>query len=89
MIAEDVDVGPGKTADTVRYLGFAEVAIGGSITVEDKVLLDGQLLGYVAGFDETHMPNHQNIVLRGIDNTREVEEKLDLESKLEFYQEDI
>lgn len=88
MIAEDEGIGPGKTADTVRYLGFAEVATGGSIRVGDKVLSDGRLLGYVAGFDETHMPNHQNIVLRGAENVRETEEKMDLESMLEFIQED-
>jgi hypothetical protein len=88
MIAEDEGIGPGKTADTVRYLGFAEVATGGSIRAGDLVLSDGRLLGYVAGFDETHMPNHQNIVLRGDENVRETEEKMDLESMLEFIQED-
>lgn len=88
MVAEDEGVGPGGTADTVRYLGFAEVAIGGSIRVGDKVLSGGRLLGYVAGFDETHMPNHQNIVLMGAENTREIEEKMVLESELEFHQED-
>jgi hypothetical protein len=89
MIAEDEGVAPGGVADTVRYLGFAEVSTGGSIRVGDQVLCDSRILGYVAGFDETHMPNHQNIVLRGAKNTQETEEKMDLESMLEFIQEDI
>ena len=32
--------------------------------VGDKVSVDGRHLGALAGFDETHMPNHMNIVVR-------------------------
>ena len=88
MVAEDRDVGPGKKADTVRYLGFAEVLVAGSIRVGDRVICDGDLLGHVAGFDETHMPNHQNIVLSGAENASLVEEKMGLESVLEFHLEE-
>jgi len=88
MIAEDKDAAPGKIANTVRYLGFAEVDIGGSITVGDRVLCDGELLGWVVGFDETHMPNHQNIVLRGSDEARLIEEKMEVNSVLEFFLEE-
>ncbi|MBN1900972.1 hypothetical protein JW926_06555 [Candidatus Sumerlaeota bacterium] len=87
MIAEDAGVCPGGTANTVRYLGFAEVVTGGSIRVGDKVLCDDRILGYVAGFDETHMPNHQNIVLMGAENATETEEKMNLESRIEIIQE--
>jgi len=89
MIAEDKDVGPGKTADTVRYLGFAEVERGGSIRIGDKVLLNGETLGQVVGFDETHMPNHQNVVLRGLENTPSVESRMKLESNMEFLGGDV
>ena len=30
----------------------------------DKVMVEGQIIGEVCGFDETHMPNHINIILR-------------------------
>ncbi len=33
------------------------------MVVGDKVYWNNNLLGIVAGFDDTHMPNHQNIIL--------------------------
>ena len=33
------------------------------MVVGDKVSWNNSLLGIVAGFDNTHMPNHQNIIL--------------------------
>lgn len=84
MVAEDEGAGPGKTAHSVRYLGFAEVAVGGNIRVGDKVLCDGKLLGWVAGFDETHMPNHLNVALRASDEAPAIEEKMSLRSILQF-----
>jgi uncharacterized protein DUF6917 len=85
MIAEDDGMGPGKIANTVKYLGFAEVRIGGSLRIGDKVFCDGELLGWIVGFDETHMPNHQNVALRGAANSAAIEDKMCLESVLEFH----
>ena len=49
----------------VGYLGFAEFLTAGVIAVGDELWLDGDhLLGHVLGFDDTHMPNHQNIVFQ-------------------------
>lgn len=30
----------------------------------DKVSLEGKVIGEVAGFDEIHMPNHRNIIIK-------------------------
>jgi hypothetical protein len=84
MIAQDPEAAPGMVVNTVRYLGFAEVQEGGSLCVGDRVLCDGELLGWVAGFDETHIPNHQNIVLRGSEKAALIEERMNLDSLLEF-----
>ena len=54
---------PGGRVDEATYLGFCEVRQAGVIRVGDVVELAGQALGRVAGFDETHAPNHQNIVV--------------------------
>ena len=54
---------PGGRVDHATYLGFCEVQQAGVIRVGDTVELSGQVLGRVAGFDETHAPNHQNIVV--------------------------
>ncbi|MFD3998159.1 DUF6917 domain-containing protein [Streptomyces sp. NPDC058548] len=49
--------------DEVSYLGFAEFA-GGLLAVGDAVHEeDGTLLGHVLGFDDTHLPNHMNVIL--------------------------
>lgn len=50
--------------DEVSYLGFAEFLNGGVIAVGDELDMGGVRLGTIAGFDETHMPNHLNIVLK-------------------------
>jgi len=54
---------PGGTADRIAYLAFFEVNRGGCVLVGETLLLDGEPVGTVAGFDETHEPNHLNIVI--------------------------
>lgn len=53
------------TVNRVALIAFFEVQDGGVILLNDSVAIGGRLVGTVAGFDETHMPNHQNICLRG------------------------
>ena len=49
----------------VALLCFFEIERGGVLLVGDQVTCEGRVLGELAGFDETHMPNHQNVCLRG------------------------
>lgn len=49
--------------DHVAYLGFAEMTNGGVTAVGDELLVDGQQVGSILGFDEAHMPNHFNILV--------------------------
>jgi len=64
LIASDEEnIKPGGTVDNVAYLGFVEISQGGVITIGDEVICGGKIIGVIAGFDETHMPNHQNIIL--------------------------
>lgn len=52
-----------RQINQVYYLGFAEFGAG-VIAVGDRMWAeDGTLLGSVVGFDETHAPNHLNILL--------------------------
>jgi hypothetical protein len=60
---EDCDVE--MTVDRVALIAFFEVDNGGVILLDDSVTIGDRTVGRVAGFDETHMPNHQNICLRG------------------------
>lgn len=47
----------------VAYLGFGEILHGGVVEIGDDVYLGDTLFGKILGFDETHMPNHYNIVI--------------------------
>ena len=60
---EDCDVE--TTVNRVALIAFFEVTDGGVILLDDTVTVGDVTVGTVAGFDETHMPNHQNICLRG------------------------
>lgn len=53
------------TVNRVALIAFFEVRDGGVILLDDRVTVGNRVVGAVAGFDETHMPNHQNICLRG------------------------
>lgn len=55
-----------STVNRVALLAFFEVVEGGVILENDTVTIGEHTVGVVAGFDETHMPNHQNICLRGV-----------------------
>lgn len=64
ILTDEPDARPGARVDRIAYLGFFAVAAGGVLVSGDEVSLDGRPLGVLAGFDETHMPNHLNIVIR-------------------------
>lgn len=49
--------------DDVSYLGFAEIVNGGVLAVGDALWAGETRLGTLHGFDETHWPNHYNILI--------------------------
>ncbi len=53
------------TVNRVALIAFFEVLDGGVVLLDDTVTIGERIVGSVAGFDETHMPNHQNICLSG------------------------
>ncbi|MCX8089666.1 MAG: hypothetical protein N3I86_01830 [Verrucomicrobiae bacterium] len=63
IATDETDKQPGQTADRIAYLAFFEVARGGCVLVGETLLLDGEPIGKVLGFDETHEPNHLNIIV--------------------------
>ncbi|GGK75322.1 DUF6917 domain-containing protein [Mangrovihabitans endophyticus] len=58
---------PDAVIDEVCYLGFAEISRGGVVVLGDELWCGDRLIGVVHGFDETHMPNHYNILVRSPD----------------------
>ncbi|MGW8178994.1 MAG: DUF6917 domain-containing protein, partial [bacterium] len=51
-------------ANRVRAIGFFEITKSGLIVAGDDVWIEDRLLGKLAGFDLTHMPNHINVVVK-------------------------
>jgi len=64
ILTDESEANPGRKVNRIAYLGFFSVEQGGVLVSGDSVLLDGRPVGVLAGFDETHMPNHLNIVIR-------------------------
>jgi len=73
LIVTDEDVKPGGTVNSIAYIGFFAVSQPGVIVIGDEVQIGDKLIGSLAGYDETHMPNHLNIVIRG--STEDGEER--------------
>jgi len=63
IVTDEKEAKPGAVVNQVSYIAFVEISQGGVIVVGDEVYWNNKLLGTVAGFDDTHMPNHQNIIL--------------------------
>lgn len=64
IITDEEDAGPEKNVNRIAYIGFVEMEQGGVVATSDKVSLQGKHIGEIVGFDETHAPNHLNIVIR-------------------------
>jgi hypothetical protein len=64
LMTTDEPAPPHTAVERVALLAFFEVEQGGIVLVGDDVEVDGSVIGAVAGFNDTHMPNHQNICLR-------------------------
>lgn len=63
ITTDEVDAGPDKTVDRIAVIGFFEVIQGAYVGTGDPVFINGKEIGKLAGFDETHLPNHYNIVV--------------------------
>jgi hypothetical protein len=53
-----------STWDEVGYLGFGVFDIAGVLAAGDLCYAGDRLIGVLLGFDNTHEPNHMNVVLR-------------------------
>jgi hypothetical protein len=65
LIATDEETAaPGGSVQAIAYLGFVELLTSGVIVVGDEVIVKRKVVGTIAGYDDTHMPNHQNVIVR-------------------------
>ena len=52
------------------------------MAVNDEITVGGKCVGRIAGFDETHMPNHLNIVIKAEERVPGAELGLELGDKV-------
>lgn len=84
IATDELDKQPGDTANRIAYLAFFEVARGGCVLVGETLFVDGQPVGEVLGFDETHEPNHINIIIGVKQRQTGPQLKIALGSKIRF-----
>ncbi len=61
---DDENAVPGSNVDNIAYIGFLEIQNGGVVLAGDELVWNGKVIGTIAGFDDTHMPNHQNTIVK-------------------------
>ena len=84
IITDEKNAGPHKKVNNISYLGFVRIEEGGIVAIGDKVSLEGKIIGEVAGFDETHMPNHWNIIIKSSKKATGIELNAPIEGEIIF-----
>ena len=64
LAVTDKDAAPGGTVERAAFLAFVEFPLGGMLIEGDRIEINGETIGEIAGFDETAMPNHRTVVLK-------------------------
>jgi len=82
VTTDEADAGPNKTVNRMAAVCFFEVTQGGSVAVGNPVFIGGKEIGKLAGFDETHFPNHYNIVVYSLKKFTGLEAGFKLNDKL-------
>lgn len=63
IATDDPNAHPGSTVQPIAYIAFVEMQRSGVILVGDELEWNGKVFGTIAGYDDTHMPNHQNVIV--------------------------
>jgi hypothetical protein len=84
IATDETNKKPGDTANRIAYLAFFEVSRGGCVIVGETLFTDGKPIGTVLGFDETHEPNHINIIIDVKKRQTGPQLKIKLGSKIKF-----
>jgi hypothetical protein len=61
---DEENIEPGSVVNNICYIGFVELLNSGVILTGDKVIWNEEEIGVIAGYDDTHMPNHQNTIVK-------------------------
>jgi len=84
LLTDELGAGPGVTVNRVASIAFVGFEQGGVVAEGDVLTKDSLVIGEVVGFDETHAPNHINIVVRNSNRASGIELGIQLREKLIF-----
>lgn len=84
IITDELEPRAGGEVNRVAYLCFLEFERGGVIVAGDTVTVRDQPIGELVGFDETHAPNHINILVRGPERVSGMMRGLKLGDRVKF-----
>jgi hypothetical protein len=84
VVTDETGAAPGGIVNRIAGLGFVEFTEGGILAQGDVLLVGSSAIGEVVGFDESHMPNHQNIIVRGAEVRTGVERGFRLRDAVTF-----
>lgn len=84
LITTEENATLGGEVNSIAYLAFLEIDVGGVIKVGDILEISNSIIGEVIGFDLTHMPNHMNVVVKVDEKISGRDLKLSIEDYLNF-----
>jgi hypothetical protein len=76
MATDEEDLSPGKSFNRSATLGFIEFTESGVVVEGDAVIMGNQKIGKIIGFDETHFPNHMNILIKSAKRISGIERRI-------------
>jgi hypothetical protein len=86
LMTDETEALPGATVNRVAAIAFIEFTEGGLIMEGDVMLIGGKEIGRITGFDESHFPNHMNILLKGPQRKTGLEHGIEGGDSVEFIQ---
>lgn len=84
LLTDEDDPRSDGVVDRAAVFGFVEIERGGVVAVGDEFAVGDRALGTVVGFDETHAPNHLNVVIRSDDFRTGIEMDVPLGTTVTF-----
>ena len=82
IVTDEQEAKPGADVNRIAYWGFMEVTKATVVVSGDEISIGDKCVGVIAGFDETHMPNHLNVVIRANERIPGADLGLALEDKV-------
>lgn len=82
ILTDEKEVSPGEKVNRISYLCFTEITRGGVVLSGDEIFIGGKKVGDLVGFDETHLPNHLNIIVYSLKRVTGVDLGLNIGDKI-------